>query len=74
MDTAAEIGTNPVRKHQIQPDRVWRMSRLNRDRAAEHVSRDRIIRRERGHGNIHFPCSADHDQDDNLTQLIYTML
>ena len=30
---------------------------------AEPVSRDRILRRERGRGNIHFPCSADHEQD-----------
>ena len=26
-------------------------------------SRDQILRRERGQGNIYFPCSADHDQD-----------
>ena len=39
------------------------MSRLTRDRAAEPVSRDQILRRERGQGNIHFPCSADHEQD-----------
>ena len=42
-------------------DRVWRMSRL--DGTAEPVSRDQILRRERGQGNIHFPCSADHEQD-----------
>ena len=30
---------------------------------AEPVSRDQILRRERGQGNIHFPCSADHEQD-----------
>ena len=39
------------------------MSRLTRDGTAEPVSRDRILRRERGQGNIHFPCSADHEQD-----------
>ena len=39
------------------------MSRLTRDGTAEPVSRDQILRRERGHGNIHFPCSADHVQD-----------
>ena len=26
-------------------------------------SRDQIFRHERGQGNIHFPCSADHEQD-----------
>ena len=30
---------------------------------AELVSRDRILRRERGQGDIYFPCSADHEQD-----------
>ena len=39
------------------------MSRLTRDGAAEPVSRDQILRRERGQGNFHFPCSADHVQD-----------
>ena len=39
------------------------MSRLTRDGAAEPVSRDQILRHARGQGNIHFPCSADHEQD-----------
>ena len=39
------------------------MSRLTRDGAAESVSQDHILRRERGQGNIIFPCSADHEQD-----------
>ena len=39
------------------------MSRLTRDGTAEPVSRDQILRRERGQGNINFPCSADHEQD-----------
>ena len=30
---------------------------------AEPVSRVQILRRERGQGNVHFPCSADHEQD-----------
>ena len=36
------------------------MGRLTRDGTAEPVSRDQILRRERGQGNINFPCSADH--------------
>ena len=37
---------------------------ITRDRTtAEPVSRDQILRRERGQGNIQFPCSADHEQD-----------
>ena len=39
------------------------MSRLTRDGAAEPVSRDQILRHARGQGNVHFPCSADHEQD-----------
>ena len=39
------------------------MSRLTRDGAAEPVSRDQILRHARGQGNIHVPCSADHEQD-----------
>ena len=39
------------------------MSVLTRDGTAEPASRDQILRREQGQGNIHFPCSADHEQD-----------
>ena len=39
------------------------MSRLTRDGTDELVSRDQILRRERGQGNIHSPCSADYVQE-----------
>ena len=39
------------------------MSRLTRDGTAEPVSCDQILRRERGQGNVHFPSSADREQD-----------
>ena len=39
------------------------MSRLTRDGTADPVSRDQILRRERGQENIHVPCLADHEQD-----------
>ena len=39
------------------------MRRLTRDGTTEAVSRDQILRRERRQRNIHFPCSADHEQD-----------
>ena len=61
MPGAAELEGNPVSKHQIQPG--MEMSRLTRDGTAEPVSRDQILRCERGQGNIHFLCSADHEQD-----------
>ena len=39
------------------------LSKLTRDGTAEPVSRDQILRHARGQWNIHFPCSADHEQD-----------
>ena len=39
------------------------MSRLTRDGTAEPVSQDQILRRERGQGSIHLPCSVDPEQD-----------
>ena len=39
------------------------ISRLMRGGTAEPVSRDQILRRERGQGNMHFRSSADHEQD-----------
>ena len=39
------------------------MSRLTRDGTAEPFSRDQILRYVLGQGNIHSPCSADHEQD-----------
>ena len=39
------------------------MSRLTRDGTPEPVSRDQIFRHARGQGNIHFPGSADHEQE-----------
>ena len=39
------------------------MSRLTWDGIAETVSRDQILKRERGQGKVHFPCSFDHVQD-----------
>ena len=49
------------------------MSRLTRDGAVEPVSRAQLHRRERGQGNIYFPCSANHEQVGNLTRLIHTL-
>ena len=61
MDAAAEIGRNPVSKHQIQP--VYGDEQIDAGRDCRIRPRDQILRRERGQGNIHFPCSADHVQD-----------
>ena len=37
------------------------------------VSRDQILRHEREQKNIHFPCSADHEQDWQPYRLIHTL-
>ena len=46
--------------HKQVLDSAWsvEMSKLTRDGTAEPVSRDQILRRERGQGIIHFHCSA----------------
>ena len=54
MDTVAESeGRNPGSKDDIQW--VRRMSALTRDATPEPVSRDQILRRERGQRNLCFP-------------------
>ena len=59
---SAELGRNPVSNTRFSLS--MEMSRLTRDGTAESVSRDQILRRKRGQGNIHFLCSkADHEQD-----------
>ena len=59
MDAVAELGRNPVSKHQIQPEYGD-----EQDGTAEPVSRRQIFRCEqRGQGSVHFSCSADHVQD-----------
>ena len=57
MDAAAELGSNPVRS---RFSLSIEMSRLTRDGTGEPVSRDQILRHERGQGNNYFPCSAEH--------------
>ena len=46
------------------------MSRLARDGTTEPVSRDQILRRERGQGNINFPVQLTASRIGNLTRLI----
>ena len=60
MDAAAEIGRNSV---STRLSLSMEIRRLTRDGTAKPVSRDRILRREGGQGNINVPCSADHEQD-----------
>ena len=57
MDAAAELGRNPVSKHQIQPEYGDEQDWRERDGIAEPVSRDQILRRERD--GIAEPVSRD---------------
>ena len=57
IDATVELGRNPASKYHTQH---MEMSRLAQDGTAEPVSRDKILRREHGQGNL---CSADHEQD-----------
>ena len=59
MDAAAELGKKVSTRFSLSME----MSRLTQDGTAEPVSRDQILRHARGQGNIHFPFSADHEQD-----------
>ena len=59
--TAGKINPNHAPKSLFSLS--MEMSRLTRDGTAEPVSRDQILRHVRGQGNVHFPCSADHEQD-----------
>ena len=65
MDAVVASGRNPVSKHHIQPDWVWRISGLTtRVETAETVSRDQILRHEqREQEQVHFSYQADHEQD-----------
>ena len=59
-------GTREESRKQVL-DSAWsvEMSKLTRDGTAEPVTRDQILRPERGQRIIHFPCSAaDHEQQD----------
>ena len=61
MDAAAELGRNPVSKHQIQPEYGDEQADAGRDgwtRLARPNSQART-----GTGEYYFPCSADHEQD-----------
>ena len=49
------------------------MSKLTRDGTAEPVSRDQILRRERGQGNVIFSVQLTTSRIGNLTRLIHIL-
>ena len=58
MDAAAELGRNPVSKHQIQPEYGDEQADAGRD-CGSRFARPNFQARTRT-GNIKFPCLADH--------------
>ena len=62
MDAAAELGRNPVSKHQMQPEYGGEQADAGRD-CRNRLARPNSQARTRTQGNIYFPCSADHEQD-----------
>ena len=62
MDAAAELGRNPVSKHQIQPEYGDEQADAGRDCRTRHARPDSQARTRTGR-KYPFPCSADHEQD-----------
>ena len=61
MDAAAELGRNPVSKHQIQPEYGDEQANAGRDGLTRFARPNSQART--GTGEYYFPCSADHEQD-----------
>ena len=61
MDAAAELGRNPVSKHEIQHECGDEQADVGRDCRTRLAGPN--FRHERGQGNIHVSCSDDHVQD-----------
>ena len=70
---AAELGRNPV-SISTTFSLGMEMSRLTLDGTAEPVSRDQILRIERGQGKINFPVQLTTSRIGNHTRLIYILL
>ena len=61
MDANAELGRNPVSKHQIQPEYGHEQAEAGRDCQIRLARSNSQARTRTGKNN--FPCSADHEQD-----------
>ena len=72
MDAAAELGRNPVNKHQIQPLGM-EMSRLARDRTAEPVRETKFSGANADRGIFLFSAQLTTNRIDNLICLIHTL-
>ena len=73
MDAAAELGKNPVSSISTIFSQSIEMSRLTLDGTAKPVSRDQILKRERGQETFIFPVQLTTSRIGNLTRLIHTI-
>ena len=71
MDAAAELGRNPVSKHQIQPEYGDEQADAGRD-CRNRLARSNSQARTRT-GEYHFPVQLTTSRIDNLTRLIHTL-
>ena len=62
MDAAAELGRNPVIKHQVQPEYRDEQADPGRD-CRTRLARPNSQARTRTEWNINFARAADHEQD-----------
>ena len=72
MDAAAELGRNPVSKHQIQPEYGDEQADAGRD-GGTRLARPNP-QHARGQENIIFPVQLTTSRIGNLTRLIHTLL
>ena len=78
--TSNELDVQNGREENTHTHTHSRSTYLRRDRFSAELrydivfDLDQILRRERGQGNINFPCSAHHEHRiSHLTRLIYTL-
>ena len=62
MDVAAELGRNPVSKHQVQPEYEDEQADAGRD-CRTRLARPNLLGANGDREISIFPCSADHEQD-----------
>ena len=62
MGAAAELGRNPVSKHQIRPEYGDEQANAGRD-CRNRLARPNFQARTRTGEYMNFPCSAEHEQD-----------
>ena len=72
MHAAAELRRNSVSKHHIQPE--YGDEQTDAERDCRTVSRDQILRRERGRGMLIFPVQLTTSRIGSLTRLILTLV